>query len=65
MKRIRHLALVIVAALGAAACTDDSAPEGDAVLERERAALQRARDVEDDLLEAADRQRERIDEEGG
>jgi hypothetical protein len=65
MKRIRHLLLVTLAALGSAACTDDSAPEADAVLERERAALERARDVEDDLLEAADRQRERIDEEGG
>lgn len=46
-------------------CSDGSAPEPERALEAENAALERARAVEDDLLEASDRQRERIEEDGG
>jgi hypothetical protein len=65
MKQKLHAALAIAALLSTAGCTDDSAPEPEPVLERERAALEQARGVEDQLQEAADRQRERIDDEGG
>jgi hypothetical protein len=65
MKQKLAIALACTAALWTAACTDESAPEAAPVLERERAALERARGVEDDVLDAADRQRERIEDEGG
>jgi hypothetical protein len=65
MKQKLHMALAIAAMAAAVGCSDDSAPEAEPVLERERAALERARGVEDQLQEAADRQRERIDDEGG
>lgn len=43
----------------------DAAPEDAGLLEPQRQAVERARDVEDDLAEAAQRQREQIEDGGG
>lgn len=56
---------VIVAVLACGACTDGSGDEpAGHVLEAQQQALERARDVERDVAEAARRQAEQIDESG-
>lgn len=54
---------IIVAILACGACTDESGdpPEGH-VLESQQQALERARNVEQDVAEAARRQAKQIDE---
>lgn len=67
MKRVNPAIAVAVAAALLGACTDESgdAPEGS-VLEAQQQALERARDVEQDVAEAARRQAEAIERaEGG
>ncbi|MBY6205856.1 hypothetical protein [Halomonas denitrificans] len=66
------LVLLVVLAVG---CTDDAHhPDAETdpdtrpdagLLEPHRQAIERARGVEDDLADAAARQRERIEDEGG
>jgi hypothetical protein len=65
MKPIRHIAIAVAALAAAIGCTDESATEAEQAIERPASSLERARGVEDDVLEAAERQRERIDEQGG
>ena len=65
MKRFRHIPMAAVMLLFIGGCSDESAPEPQRALEQQNAALERARAVEDDLLEASDRQRERIGGDGG
>ena len=68
MTLLRSIVLLLSAAF-VVACTDDASgdppPEGAGVLEPQRQAIERARGVEDDLAEAADRQRDRIDDDEG
>ncbi len=68
MTLLRSLSLLLLAALLAACADDDSGdptPEGAGVLEPQRQAIERARGVEDDLADAAARQRERIEDDEG
>jgi PBP1b-binding outer membrane lipoprotein LpoB len=65
MKRFRHIPMAAAIVLLIGGCSDESAPEPEGALEDQNAALERARAVEDDLLEASDRQRERIEDDGG
>lgn len=68
MTLLRPLSLLLLAAL-LAGCADDGSgdptPEGAGVLEPQRQAIERARGVEDDLADAAARQRERIEDDEG
>ena len=66
MKRICNIATLVAAMLLAAGCTDDTGDEaGGHALDAQLQALERARSVEDDVADAARRQRERIDEQEG
>jgi hypothetical protein len=68
MKPLRYLSLLLLAGLLAGCADDDSGdppPEGAGLLEPQRQAVERARGVEEDLAEAAERQRERIEDDEG
>lgn len=63
MKQICKIAALAVALLLAGSCTDDTGDESEGrVLEAQQQALERARGVEQDVADAAKRQRERIEE---
>ncbi len=73
MKQSR-IALVLLLAVGLAACTeaprdrsgnhsDDASDAG--LFDSQQRALERARAVEDEVLEAARKQREKIEQQGG
>ena len=68
MTLLRSIVLLLSAAF-LVGCTDDDSgdppPEGAGVLEPQRQAIERARGVQDDLAEAADRQRDRIEDDEG
>ncbi len=66
MKLTLNAILMIVMVLGLSAC-QPSEPEddGEHLLQDYENAMDRARDVEDDLKEAAERQRRAIEERGG
>ena len=63
MKRNCNIAILAAALLLAGACTDDTGDETEGhALDAQQQALERARDVEQDVADAAQRQRERIEE---
>jgi len=64
MTAVRGMLLALSVA-GLCACTDDTGDETDGLLETQQQAIERAEDVEEDMLEAARRQREQIEEQGG
>lgn len=68
MKNVPISIALILAAICCSACTDNSGDKTEGhLLETQQQALERARDVEQDLAEAARRRAEQIDrsEEGG
>ncbi|MGK7297351.1 MAG: hypothetical protein ACNS61_16260 [Candidatus Wenzhouxiangella sp. M2_3B_020] len=63
MKRNCRIAVLAAAMLLAAGCTDDTGDETEGhALDAQQQALERARGVEEDVADAAQRQRERIEE---
>jgi len=57
------MAPLALATLACAACTDDTGDESDGhLLESQQQAIQRARDVETDVAEAAQRRDQRIED---
>ncbi|NKI34990.1 hypothetical protein HFP89_07415 [Wenzhouxiangella sp. XN79A] len=68
LRPVRFLPIFLLAAVLTGCADDDSGdapPEGAGVLEPQRQAIERARGVEDDLAEAVERQRERIEDDEG
>lgn len=67
VKPVVHLICASFAVLMLAACTDDTGGDGESkLLETQQQALERARDVEQDVAEAAQRQAREIERaEGG
>ena len=66
MNRMRTTMMLAALAILSAGCTDESRDRSEGhALDTQQQALERARDVEDDLADAAKRQRERIEEQEG
>ncbi|MEX0914324.1 MAG: hypothetical protein WD397_10520 [Wenzhouxiangellaceae bacterium] len=68
MKNARNTSYIALIALLCSACTDNSGDESDGhLLETQQQAVERARDVEQDMADAARRQAEQIEnsEDGG
>lgn len=63
MNRFNTAAFTLCVLLACAGCTDDSGDEpGGHALETQQQALEKARDVEQDMRDAAQRQAEQIEE---